>query len=65
MRIRRQDVDFTLGGEDSAMFCPVGVHPVIAVMLSLIAFHRSSCATNALSRNNNHPEWVLLRDFKY
>ena len=47
MGIRRQDVDFTLGGEDSAIFCPVGVHPVTAVILSLIALKRSSCATGA------------------
>jgi len=65
MKIRRQDADFTLGGEDSAIFCPVGVHPVIAVMLSLIALKRSSCATGALSHNNKHPERVLLRDFEY
>ena len=30
------DADFTLRGEDSAIFCPVGVPPVIAVMLSLV-----------------------------
>ena len=60
-----QDADLTLGGEDSAISCPVGVHPVIAVMLSIISFRRSSCTTNALSYNNKHPERVLLRDFKY
>jgi len=26
MKIRRQDADFTLGGKDSAISCPVGVH---------------------------------------
>ena len=61
----RQDANFTLGGEGSAIFCPVGVHPITAVMLSTIALKRSSCATGTLSRNNNHPERVLLRDFKY
>jgi len=65
MKIRRQDADLTLEGEVSAIFCPVGVHPVIAAMLSLIAFKRISCATGALSHNNKHPERVLLRDFKY
>lgn len=47
MEIRRQDADFTLGGEDSAISCPVGVHPVTAVMFSIIALQRSSCATGA------------------
>ena len=65
MKICRKDADFTLGGECSAISCHVGVHPVTAVMLSLIAFKRSSCATNALSHNNKHPERVLLRDFEY
>ena len=65
MEIRRQDADFTLGGEGSAISCPVGVHTVIAVMISIISFQRSSCAAGALSHNNKHPEQVLLRDFKY
>jgi hypothetical protein len=65
MKIRLQDVDLSFGGEGCAISCPVGVHPVTALMLSLIASQRSSCATGALSHNNNHPERVLLRDFKY
>jgi hypothetical protein len=65
MKIRRQDADFTLGGKDSAISCPVGVHPVIAVMLSTIALKRSSCAICALSHNNKHYERVLLWDFEY
>ena len=65
MKIRRQDTSFTLGGDGSAISCPVGLHPVMPVMLLLIAFQRSSCATGALSHNNKHPELVLLRDFKY
>ena len=48
MEIRRQDADFTLGGEVSAISCPVGVHPIIAVMLSIITFKLSYCATGAL-----------------
>jgi hypothetical protein len=48
MEIRLQDVDFTLEGESSAIFCPLGVHPVTAVMISTITFKRSSCATDAL-----------------
>ncbi len=53
MEIRRQDVDFTLGGKDSAISCPVGVHPVIAVMLSIIAFQQTLCAVCALLNINN------------
>jgi hypothetical protein len=65
MEICHQDADFTLGGEDSAESFRLGVHPITAVMLSLIALKRSYCATGALSHNNKHPERVLLRDFKY
>jgi len=65
MTIHLQDADFTLGGKDSAISCPVGVYPVTAVMLSIITFKRSSCAIRALSLNNKQPERVLLRDFKY
>ncbi len=42
MKIRRQDADFTLRGADSALSCPVGVHPVIALIISIIALKRSS-----------------------
>jgi len=65
MEIRHQGADFTLGGEDSAISCPLDVHLIRAVMFSIIALKRSSCATNGLSHNNKHPERVLLRDFKY
>jgi hypothetical protein len=65
MGICHQDADFTLGGKDSAISCPVGVHLIRAVMLSITTFQRISCAICALSHKNNHPERVLLRDFKY
>ena len=65
MTIHLQDADFGLGGEDSALFFHVGVHPVTAVIISITTLQRSSCAICALSHNNNHPERVLLRDFEY
>lgn len=49
MEIRQQDADFTLGGEFPAVFCPLGVHLIRAVMFSIIAFQRSLCATGAPS----------------
>ena len=48
MEIRRQDADFTLGGEVSAISRPVGVHLIRVVMLLIIAFQGSSCAICAL-----------------
>jgi hypothetical protein len=53
------------GGEDSAISFPVGVHPVIAIMISTIALKQSPCAAGALYHNNKHPERMFLRDFKY
>ncbi len=65
MEIRRQDSNLTLRGEASAISCPVGVHLIRAVMFSIIALKRTFWTTGALSHNNNHPERVLLQDFKY
>ena len=65
MTIRLQYMDLSFGGEDFAISCPVGVHPVTAVMPSTIILKRSYYAMCALSHDKKHPEGMLLRDFKY